>query len=53
MKKVGDYLSGKAESVPELGEKLLCFMGNGEHFEKDYDQCEFRWRRMTSVNVNE
>lgn len=53
MKKVGDYLSGKAESVPELGEKLLCFMGNGERFEKDYDQCEFRWRRMTSVNVNE
>lgn len=53
IKKVGDYLNGKAESVPELAEKLLCFMGHGEEFEKDYDQCEFRWRRMTSVNVNE
>ncbi len=53
IKKVGDYLEGRTESVPELGEKLLCFMGHGEEFEKDFDQCEWRWRRMTSVNVNE
>ena len=51
--KLADYLSGKAESVPELEEKLLDFMGNGEQFEEDFDQCEWRWRRMTSVNVNE
>lgn len=51
--KVTDYLNGKVKQVPELEEKLLCFMGHGEEFEKDYDQCEWRWRRMTSVNVNE
>lgn len=51
--KLEEYLSGKTQSIPELGEKLLCFMGHGEEFEKDFDQCEYRWRRMTSVNVNE
>ncbi len=52
-RKIGDYLTGRADEVPELGEKLLCFMGHGEEFEKDFDQCEYRWLRMTSVNVNE
>lgn len=53
IRKVSAYLDGEAPSVPELGEKLLDFMGHNEEFEKDYDQCEWRWRRMTSVNVNE
>ena len=53
IEKTEKYLNGEAPSVPELGEKLLCFMGHGEEFEKDFDQCEYRWRRMTSVNVNE
>lgn len=53
IRKVGDYLAGRCDRVPELDEKLLCFMGHGEEFEKDFDQCEWRWRRMTSVNVNE
>ncbi len=52
-KKVSDYLSGNTDSIPELNETLLCFMGHGDDFEKDLDQCEWRWRRMTSVNVNE
>ena len=53
IEKVGDYLNGRAQSVPELGEKLLDHMGHGDDFEVDPDQCEWRWRRMTSVNVNE
>lgn len=52
-RKVEDYLSGKTDAIPELNEKLLCFMGHGDDFEKDLDQCEYRWRRMTSVNVND
>ncbi len=51
--KVSAYLKGQAKSVPELEEELLDFMGHNKEFEKDYDQCEWRWRRMTSVNVNE
>ena len=51
--KLSKYLKGEVESIPELDEKLLCFMGHGDEFEKDYDQCEYRWRRMTSVNVND
>ena len=51
--KLDDFLAGRAPTVPELEEKLLDFMGHGEEFEQDYDQCEWRWRRMTSVNVNE
>ncbi len=39
--------------IPELEEELLDHMGHGEAFEIDPDQCEWRWRRMTSVNVNE
>ena len=41
------------DPIPELGENLLDHMGHGEAFEIDPDQCEWRWRRMTSVNVNE
>ena len=51
--KLKNYLGGKAEAIPELNEKLLDHMGGGENFEVDPDQCEWRWRRMTSVNVNE
>ena len=51
--KIGAYLEGAAESIPELAERLLDFMGNGDKFEEDFDQCEWRWRRMSSVNVNE
>ncbi len=50
--KLSDYLGKKTESIPELEEELLCFMGHGKDFEKDLDQCEYRWFRMTSVNVN-
>ncbi len=50
--KLNDYLEKKTESIPELEEELLCFMGHGKDFEKDLDQCEYRWFRMTSVNVN-
>lgn len=53
IEKVTAYLKGEERSVPELEEELLDFMGHGKEFEKDYDQCEWRWRRMTSVNVNE
>lgn len=53
IRKMDDYLNGRTDAVSELDEKLLCFMGHGENFEKDFDQCEWRWRRMTSVNVNE
>lgn len=51
--KVSAYLKGEADSVPELEEEMLDFMGHNKEFEKDYDQCEWRWRRMTSVNMNE
>ncbi len=51
-KKVEDYLSGNTDKIDELGENLLCFMGHGNDFEKDLDQCEWRWIRMTSVNLN-
>lgn len=50
--KLENYLSGKIDSIDELNEELLCFMGNGKDFEKDFDQCEYRFLRMTSVNVN-
>ena len=53
IQKLQDYLSGKTADIPELEEKLLDHMGGGEVFEVDPDQCEFRWRRMTSVNVND
>ena len=52
LRKLGAYLTD-GTPVPELGEKLLDFMGHGNDFEIDPDQCEWRWRRMTSVNVNE
>ena len=52
IRKVGAYLETGAP-IPELGEKLLDHMGHGDAFEIDPDQCEWRWRRMTSVNVNE
>ncbi len=51
--KVDDYLKGYTDRIGELEEELLCFMGHGKDFEKDFDQCEYRWRRMTSVNVND
>ncbi len=50
---VDAYLSGQISSIPELEEELLCFLGHGKEWEKDYDQCEWRWRRMTSTGVNE
>ena len=53
IEKVRAYLDGKAENIPELEEKLLDHMGHAEEFEIDPDQCEWRWRRMTSVNMNE
>ena len=53
IKKVSEYLDGKIDKIDELEEKLLCFNGNGENYEIDYDNCEYRWRRMTSVNVND
>lgn len=52
IEKVSDYLSGKAAAIPELAEDLLCFMGGGTVYEKDLDQCEYRFFRITSVNVN-
>ena len=51
--KLSAFLEGTAPAVPELEAKLLDFMGHGDDFELDPDQCEWRWRRMTSVNVNE
>ena len=51
--KLAAYLNGTAPSVPELEEELLDHMAHGTQFETDPDQCEWRWRRMTSVNVNE
>ena len=53
IRKTEAYLAGEVGEIPELGEELLCFMGHGTEFEKDLDQCEWRWRRMSSVNVNE
>ena len=53
IKKLSDYLDGETDKIPELEEKLLCFMGHGKEYEIDYDNCEYRWRRMTSVNVND
>jgi len=53
IEKIGSYLSGRTPSVPELEVKLLDFMGHGDEYEQDFDQCEWRWRRMSSVNVNE
>lgn len=53
IRKLDDYLTGKTDEISELNEELLCFMGHGKDFEKDFDQCEYRWRRMTSVNVND
>ncbi len=52
IRKLGAYLEG-GEPIPELAETLLDHMGHGSEFEVDPDQCEWRWRRMTSVNVNE
>ena len=52
IKKLNEYLNGGSE-IPELKEKLLDHMGQGDCFEIDPDQCEWRWRRMTSVNVND
>ena len=52
IEKIGAFLEGKAERVPELEEKLLDFMGHVDEFEEDPDQCEWRWSRMSSVNVN-
>lgn len=52
VRKINDYLDGKTAEIGELGEELLCFMGKNKEFEKDFDQCEYRWRRLTSVNVN-
>ena len=52
IKKLNEYLNGGAE-IPELEEKLLDHMGQVDCFEIDPDQCEWRWRRMTSVNVND
>ena len=51
--KLKDYLAGKISEIPELEESLLDHMGGGNEFEVDPDQCEYRWRRMTSVNVND
>lgn len=51
--KLSAYLNGTAPTVPELEEELLDHMANGKEFEIDPDQCEYRWRRMTSVNVND
>ena len=53
IKKLSDYLEGKTKVIEELEEELLCFNGHDKDFEKDYDNCEYRWRRMTSVNVND
>ena len=52
IKKVELYLKQKTFKIDELEENLLCFMGNGLDFEKDFDQCEYRWQRMTTVNLN-
>lgn len=53
--KLDEYLDDVdgASHIPELEENLLDHMGNGAAFEVDPDQCEWRWRRMTSVNVND
>lgn len=53
IEKVDAYLNGETDKISELNEHLLCFMGHGDDYEKDFDQCEWRWRRMSSVNVNE
>lgn len=53
IRKVSEFLNDNSKEIPELNEKLLCFMGHESDFEKDLDQCEYRWRRMTSVNVND
>ncbi len=53
IEKVTAYLDGTADSIPELEEHLLDHMAGGETYQVDLDQCEWRWRRMTSVNVNE
>ncbi len=51
--KLSQYLAGETDCIPELEEELLDHMAHGKEFETDPDQCEWRWRRMTSVNVNE
>ena len=51
--KVSGYLDGSIDKIDELGETLLCFMGHNKDYEIDLDQCEYRWRRMTSVNMND
>jgi len=52
IEKVNEYLK-HGTKVEELEEELLDHMGHGKDFEIDNDQCEYRWRRMTSVNVND
>lgn len=53
IKKLSLFLKDNKNEIKELDEELLCFMGHNKEFEKDFDQCEYRWRRMTSVNVND
>ena len=47
------YLNKKIDSIPELEEELLDFMGHDKEFTQDYDIYENRWRRISSVNVND
>ncbi|MCR5564872.1 MAG: hypothetical protein K6F59_03630, partial [Gammaproteobacteria bacterium] len=47
------YINKNIDSIPELEEELLDFMGNNKDFKQDYDIYENRWRRISSVNVND
>ena len=44
-----EYLEGRAESIPELEEKLLDFYGNGEDFEKKLPLLN-NWKENVTVN---
>jgi hexosaminidase len=46
------YLSGKTATIDELEIPLLDYYGK-DAFTKPDDNCEYRWRRLSSVGVNE
>ena len=50
---VESYLDKLIDSIPELEEEILDYFGNDKDLKKEYDIYENRWRRISSVNVND
>lgn len=51
--KLSDFLTGKIENIAELEEEVLDFMCKGKEFTFDFRNCEYRLKRISSVNVND